>query len=153
MSKPKHAQTDKYTALQLAANAYKETNDCAVKAVCVVTGASYGTVLALFERHGRKPGDGAHFATTANVLADLGFKIRRWSSAEKIAMLQSYPNYNVSTITLRQPSLFPELWADKGTLLLRSNGHITAFADGVIHDHMVKLRSHVHDVIEVRPID
>lgn len=152
MSKPKHAQTDKYTALVAASQEVGEHHDCAVKAVCVVTGADYHVVRALFEKHGRKPCDGAHFVTAANVLADLGFKIRRWSSAEKIAMLQSYPNYHVSTITLRQPSLFPELWADKGTLLLRSNGHITAFADGVIHDHMVKLRSHVHDVIEVLPI-
>ena len=153
MSKPKHAQTDKFTALSTVSKEVRETNDCAVKAACVVTGADYHVVRALFEKHGRKPGSGAHFATTVNVIAELGFKTRRWTSAEKIAMLQSYPNYRVSTITLRHPSLFPKLWADKGTLLLRSNGHITAFADGVIHDHMTRLRSHVYDVVEVRPID
>ena len=147
----KFTPTPEYLALDQHSREIQEENDCAVRATCVVTGATYDDVHALYDLHGRRRRSGAYIHTTRAVLADLGFTMREWSSKEKIALLQSYPDYWVKSITLRQTMLFPEQWAPFGPLLLNSHRHLSAFRDGKLHDHMCRLKSRVHAIYDVNP--
>lgn len=148
----KFVPTPEYLSLSEHAKALQEENDCAVRAVTVVTGAHYVDVHSLFEKHGRKRRDGVYMCTTEKVLRDLGFSSREWTSAQKIAMIHSYPDYVVKSITLRQMMLFPDLWSRQGTLLVRSHRHLSAFRDGKLHDHMDGLKSHVKQIFSINPI-
>ena len=69
-----------------------ETNDCAVKAVAIVTGVDYGRAHILFSAFGRVHGKGTPFRITAQVMDELGFvavKINNTFKSRTIRTLQA----------------------------------------------------------------
>jgi hypothetical protein len=129
-----------------------EVNDCAVLAVSIATGIAYRTVHARFKHYGRKDKTGTPFNITQAVVDSLGFKLRAWTSAEKIAMLQSYPAKGKQYITTHHPVRFAKQWAKvHPNLLMRIKGHILACKNSQVIDWSSQRSLEVREIYEVTP--
>jgi len=95
----------------------REHNDCAVKAVTLVTGIHYVDVHGMMERLGRKRRKGTPDWITKEVLSQLGF------------MRIIIP---VTAKTVR--TLGRDFHKRKGTYLVWVRGHVLAMIDGVVQD-------------------
>lgn len=91
-----------------------ETNDCAVKAVTLVSNHPYSYVHKLFKKHGRRDRQGTYPSTTRRVIRELG-------------MFADDVQTDAKTIkTLRLPA--------KGRYLVNVRGHILAVINGKVQD-------------------
>jgi hypothetical protein len=125
--------------------------DCTVVAMSICTGLPYATVHAALSAAGRRKGCGTYRHQQYVALRALGFEVREWSAAERIAMIASYPKKGIAGLTTHQPRRFAKAWAphrDK-TLLLYSRGHVSAMKDGVVQDWAINRAKQVFDVVEV----
>lgn len=127
----------------------RTSRDCTVIAVAAVTGVSYAEAHTALAAAGRREGHGASFTVTERALNSLGFVARRWTSAEVVAFLWSYPKKGIAGITTHQPARFPKQWAGTGRLLLRSTGHISAVIDGHLADWAAGRALRVHSVFTI----
>lgn len=67
-------QTDEFKRVHKESEEYGESKDCAVKAVAILSGLSYGYVRRLFLHYGRKHGKGSPKNVTLAVLNELGLR-------------------------------------------------------------------------------
>ncbi len=95
-----------------------ETNDCAVKAVAIVTNTPYKVVHKMMAKRGRKPRKGTYIHTTLAVLKDLGVWVER---NDKL--------FKSSTINQLKHEL-----PKKGRFLVRTSSHILACVNGEVCD-------------------
>lgn len=140
-----HKPSSLYNSIAKDSIAHSETNDCAVKAVSIVTGKPYDQVHAIFENLGRKKGEGSNLYQIKESVNYFGFSYE-YVRLEKLQELRkSYHNYNVKRLTLKQSLMFPENWKEHfhGKYLLYTRCHVTACVDGVIHDHMYGLQAEI----------
>lgn len=117
-----------------------DDNDCWPLAVTIITGLSYEEVLAAFTEAGRKLGDGTSLFTAEKACAKLGWKINshsRWYKNELFDQIKN--SYNAKgrsqkNLTLRHPQIHAYAWKDLPLMILRTDGHVSAFKDGKVHD-------------------
>lgn len=114
--------------------AFKEANDCALRATCVVTGLEYAVVHAAYKARGRRGRCGAYTHVTMDVLKDLGFVCKEIKVKAK-------------TIRVLQQSRELPLW---GTFLVRTTRHMTGVVDRAYLDWAASTCKRVRQVWEVR---
>lgn len=145
-----------FTALVEEAQAVGEVNDCSVKAVALVTGRPYREVHAAFAAAGRRSGRGTPRNVSQAALRLLGVQWREWSTAEKVAMIRSYPARSAgkrarSYITTTHWRRFPEAWAPHSgkRLIILTATHMLAVVDGEVKDWSVNHALRVDEIWEV----
>lgn len=121
--------------------AHGETNDCAVKAVVIATGAPYAKVHEIMKRLGRADRKGTPMAITEATLKELGFRFRKWGFLKMQAQMRSYPGIHgsangVKNMTTHHPRRFREQWKqyDDKIMLLHTPKHILCLRDGEVKD-------------------
>jgi hypothetical protein len=127
--------TDEYNALVGKTFEHGETNDCAIKAICLVTGADYRTVREMLAERGRRARKGTYTADSLAVIRDLGFEPWQLSYLEMREIVSRYPgcHKNLRHITTHHPRRFAQVWP-KGRFLIQVRGHICAVIEGQLHD-------------------
>jgi hypothetical protein len=119
-----------------------ERNDCSIRAITLVTGLPYETVLKEATRLGRKKGAGTPPWISKRTLENLGFNVVIWGNQDIMALINSYPsphNRNCRFITTHHPRRFPKAWAalKEERLIMYNFSHMLAVVDGEVHDWSV----------------
>ena len=140
----------KFVNIALETSKHGETNDCAIKAICLVTGAPYSQVRDILAKYGRKTGNGTYRHWTQRCLEELGYTSTRWSFMEREEMIRSYPSphHNLKSITTHHPNRFKAAWskhADK-TMLFFVRGHVLAVSEAQVHDWTVHTSKRVEEI-------
>lgn len=141
-------QTDKFNSASQKARELRETNDCAVRAVTVATGADYELIHKLMIDCGRKPRKGTPTYVTHRVMNELGYDMRPISP---FAFISRYPGAGkkLQNVTSHHMRRYPSVWKDGKTYLLRSRGHIWCVVDGENHDWSINNALRVIEIYEV----
>jgi hypothetical protein len=129
-----HPATDKFNELRHKATVHNESNDCAVKALAIVTDADYSLVRNLLALRGRKPRRGTNRYESWQVLEELGFTSVVVPTQQ---FIDKYPSPHckvLKNVTTHHPDRFPDVWRDGNTYLLYSRGHVGALVNGENHD-------------------
>lgn len=127
---------DRFSKVSEALKETGDTNDCAVKAIAIATGADPIDVQARLATLGREKGKGTLLSDVKTVMSDLGYSMTAFSPKKVIA---EYPGVhsNLQNVTTGHATRFPEAWAklfaDK-TLLIFSTEHFSCFIDGKHED-------------------
>jgi hypothetical protein len=131
-----------------------ERADCMVKALAILTGLPYSTVLEALNEQGRKPRRGTHWHTTHRALRTLGFKLEPLPTDAMQAIIDRYPGVHskCKNITTHHPRRFAKVWKDIEPLLFDMRHHVAAFKDGELHDHTVNNARRVIGLYRVVPI-
>jgi hypothetical protein len=108
-----------YEKAECASNAARETNDCAVRAVTIVTGLSYQFVLGAYKYAGRKHRRGVKPWVTEQVLLAFGYILEEVKVTAKTGK-------TVRTIARHLPR--------RGTYLVGTKGHVFCYKNGKVHD-------------------
>jgi len=127
------------TQLDYASLSANERQDCAVKAVAIVTGSDYKTAWDMLDLAGREARRGTYIHTTMRALDSMGYK--------HVSSLPRQPNgsqYTLKTICKAYP---------KGKYLVSVRGHIAAMIDGVVIDWAADTRCRVISIRRVTPIE
>lgn len=124
------ARTTSYEQVEADSDAHNERNDCAVKAIALVSNTPYMEVWKRLRRHGRRRRGTTKWIMTDAVLAELGCKRKK---------------VKVKARTVR--TLEREL--TRGTYLVRTRGHILAIINGVVCDWT---RDRLHRIVSVEEI-
>lgn len=127
-------KTSMFSEMQSQANAAREANDCAVKAVAIATNTDYATVLAMMNKAGRKAGRGTPWYVVWQTLSQLGFKATRVNVRDEF--ISKYPRGHqiLKSVTTHHPDRFNSVWANGKTYLMCTKNHILAVVNGVNHD-------------------
>jgi hypothetical protein len=146
-------RTQKYNELYWSGVKMGDKNDCAVRAIAVVTGLSYAEAHAACAAVGRKPGRGMMDDQIVKCLNSLGFDV---IEIDPMAILAHYPppHNHMRSITSHQPERFKEVWKSlygQSNLLLFKWGHVGAYSDGVVHDWMRGTRCRMRRILQVVP--
>lgn len=143
-----------FTELAPERAAHNEQRDCTVVALTLTTGRSYADCHKALADAGRKSRSGAYQDQWEAAANALGFHLRRWTSAEVIAMIHSYPRPHdrLHGITTHHPRRFAKQWAGTGKILMQSRGHISACIDGIVADWAINRSKRVIAVFTVEPI-
>lgn len=104
--------------LEAACAAMKERNDCAVKAVCVVTDEPYPKIHEMFRQMGRRKRCGTHDHITRAVLAKCGYKLQD--------VTISFPQRTIRSVG---PTL-----SINDKFLLSCSKHVAGAVGGVVYD-------------------
>jgi hypothetical protein len=145
----------KFTELHGRSQALNERNDCAPKAIALVTGVDYNLVLAIFKKRGRRSRCATQPAVTFGSLGDLGFKSTRMRTMDRLDLIDRLSrefNYNVQHLTTRQLVLFPLLDPTK-TYLIETRGHIAAYVKGELIDWTETRANRITEIHEITPIN
>jgi len=121
-----------YESTSAASAEYGETNDCAVRAVAIVTGLDYGVVWHAFRAAGRVRGGATLNCVIRSVVANLGYDMD--------AM-------DVQTRSVRSIPADPALAI--GRYLVFVSGHVMAVIDGQARDWMAGSRKHIRVVYRI----
>lgn len=126
-----------YQSLTEVRNRHNETNDCAVVAVVIATGAPYEKVHQMMESKGRKSRRGTAQNITNAVLSKLGYM--RFPIRDREVLTNG--------LTIR--TLLPYL--PEGTFLVHTPGHILCIRDGVVQDWSANRLLRVYKIEQVLP--
>lgn len=117
-----------------------EKNVCTVIATSILTGKTFEEAHSALARHGRRMGQGAHFATSAKAIDELlpegqtiSRKSRRHDQHKRHEKTESWKD--TKHMTINSISKEPELW--KGRWYVQTSGHAIAVIDGEVHDHSI----------------
>lgn len=126
--------TPEYLALTQETRLHGEDNDCAVKAVALVTGSSYAVAHFTLKKLGRANKSPTHNTLIPQALAILGKTLRPVKVVEEI--VHQYPGVHQNKLqaTTHQPARFPKVWKNGKTYLAYTKGHVLAIVDGQVHD-------------------
>lgn len=125
-----------YKTCQDAANAKKERNDCAVKAVAIATEVSYNTVHRVFANIGRRNGRGVSFVQLKRAIEQFTGSDVKY----KTILKPNGSRFTGKTIGQALP---------KGRYILIFRGHTAALVDGVIEDWTEDRKTRVLGYFEV----
>lgn len=143
-----------FVAMHAETRAASENNDCAVKAVALLTGAPYSQVLELMAKHGRQARKGTFRGTTQAVIEELGFTVRKWTFKERLDLIASYspkaPQWYQS-LTTKQVKAYNKKWRALPcqSMLLFSTQHVSAYKDGEVIDWAHNRAKRINDIWEV----
>lgn len=143
--------TVEYQTVRLAQAQANEKNDCTVKAVALLTGATYATAHAAMARFGRQPGKGASNFSTERAIMALGFRL---TPVETRTMIQRYPKGHsdvLKSVTSHHPRRFPKAWTDGNAYLAFTAGHALAIVNGVCHDWSANKALRIYRLLKVEP--
>lgn len=150
---------DEFDATSIKARELHETNDCAVKAVAIVTGEPYEKVHNLMWKLGRKPRDGTSFHIIIATLRLLGWEVECQHRSKLYRegglmreMINSYPkpHNNLKKVTTHHPRRFPKQWEGFPDCILGTDGHVLAFKDGEVKDWSINKSLRVIDIITIK---
>ena len=113
----------------------KEHNDCAVRAVTIVTGLDYQTVHAAFIEAGRKPRKGTPRGVTREACKRLGYQ---WEPVQVRA--------KTAITAERDPVL------RSGRFVVGMTRHLAAMVDGQLIDHTKGKRKRINGAYTLTPI-
>lgn len=128
-------RTDRYTYAEIsaAANAFNETNDCAVRAVCIATNNAYPKIHEMFKKMKRRNRCGTPNVTTYAVIKQLGYKL--WNVSR---------SYSAKTVRSLGPTL------PKGQIfLVETCDHMLAVVDSKVEDYSFERAFVVHRIWQV----
>lgn len=137
-----------YKSCREDSNAMKETNDCSVVAVSVVTGVPYNEVHAMFKEAGRENRQGTMYYITDKVLnrmVDLGV-IKGWSQhvpVKKRKTTDWYGNSRIASGSFTMKTIADQ-YPSTTTFMAFVRGHVAAVKGGIVQDwtnnrrHLVK---------------
>jgi hypothetical protein len=111
--------TPAYAAVVGAAATKGEDNDCAVRAISILSGLEYDTVHNAFIAAGREVGKPTPWTVITTACAALGVTLKE-VKAERT-----------------DPVRFPKAWADQPAVMMDTGAHVAAFKDGQLHDWSV----------------
>ena len=129
-----------YTKAYAAAAKLRETNDCTVKAVAVVTGLPYAEAHALLRRYGRRPGHGM------TAFGPKGYHAAIESLGFTVTRLEGHALNRCKTIVTLGRAL-----PSRGVFLVltSSNRHVLAARGGQVHDYTAGRRHRIASVWRV----
>ena len=132
--------TGRFMAMREAAQSINETNDCSVRAVAAACNVSYMDAHAACAKAGRKPRSGMYDTEIKRAIESLGYVMKDISFMKRVVLkrIQDQHNYTTKNLTTRQFTKFRGVCEDAfdqfDAVLLWTNRHIVAYADGEIHD-------------------
>lgn len=131
--------TPAYAAVVGAAATKGEDNDCAVRAISILSGLSYETVHDAFIAAGREVGKPTPWTVITAACAALGVTLKEVKPERTADIIASYPGVHsaLKSITTHHPVRFPKAWADQPAVMMDTGGHVAAFKDGQLHDWSV----------------
>src|SRR5690606_23917614 len=91
----------------------------------------------LLKKLGRKDKGATPVYVSEQAINQLGFKIRKWSFAERRGMIETYPSPHngLRSITTHHLRRFPQAWAGcHPNMIWITARHMLAVKDGVVHD-------------------
>lgn len=138
-----------FKSLQVATARNGEKNDCTVKAIATVTGATYEVAHAALAKHGRENGKGCVQIIQDLALADLGFNIKRVDVRSRF--ISNYPGIHktLKSATTHHMKRFNHVWADGKTYLVYVRAHVAAVVNGVNLDWTVGRAKRVIALYEI----
>lgn len=127
------------------AERHGESNDCAVRAIAILTGLPYYQVLKAFRQAGCQPREGSYPWEIRTAIQSLGFQLCALGKKHNFhkeapdwvkAIIAQYPirSQKLKHLTTYHPKRFHDVWAKMPPMLLETDGHVAAFKDGVVHD-------------------
>lgn len=141
--------SETFSKLNTLSAANGETNDCAVKAVALVTGKLYDEAHRALAAKGRVARKGTYRHQQFDVIREFGKTLTRIDPREIIKQYPSPHRDVLKSVTTHHPRRFNKVWP-KGTYLLFSVGHVSAVIDGVLHDWAVNSARRVTEIYEVK---
>lgn len=124
---------DTYSELISEAARLGEHNDCAVRAVTVVSGLPYAEVHAMFKQLGRKKGHGTYRNVTYKAISKLGFNT--------VDVTKSFKSRTICTLERELPCT--------GRYLVWTRGHMLGVKQGKVIDYTSGRR---HRVLRVEKV-
>ena len=124
-----------HTAARNNSNKIDEINDCSVVAVSSATGIPYSKVHKVFKKNGRKDKHGTRSYIILNSIKDLGFLVRNIDIRKEF--IENYPgksNLKRKSITSRYFKMFPKIFKNSKTYIMRNAKHMFSVIDGVCLD-------------------
>lgn len=124
-----------FVEMYLESEAAGERNDCAVKAVALLTDTPWTKVRDYMNAAGRKPRRGTPWPVIMSAIRHFGYEPVLVASFEFIRRYR--PNASVHSmlhVTTHHPDRFNRVWKDGCRYLLDTRTHVAAVIDGVNHD-------------------
>lgn len=119
-----------YDALMLEAAKLGETNDCAVRALAVAAGITYGEAHTLLAENGRKPRSATGDKALLGALLDSGLAARRRAIRRKpTATGITDPTWSMIASWMRELSR-----RQKSAVIIRTTRHVFAVDSGHVID-------------------
>lgn len=152
-----------YKNLRKQSIAKGESNDCSVVALAVVTGLSYKLCHKALSDAGRVPRRGVQYHKIISSLELLGFKLsniiyfkntRPFASGFQKELFDRYPPlYRPKNITTKHFKMLPQVFSHlKNPYLVFSNGHVSGFINGELHDWAANKSPRVTEMWEITKI-
>jgi hypothetical protein len=123
-----------YQSCVPVSDAYKENNDCTVKAVAIATNQPYKLVHAKLAEAGRKAGKGTYSHVYKDVMRKMGFNV-----------------FTVHT-TAKTVTTLPHHLDPSKRYVCNVKGHALAVANGKVEDWSEGRRYRIQNVWEITPI-
>ena len=127
---------NRFASLCSDASKFGELNDCAVKAVAVVTGKPYKKVLIAMGNFGRRRHTGTSIYTTNATVRHFGYYLE--------PLVGHKMNKAKTIVSLKK--VIPS----RGNFLVRVQGHILAVRGGEIHDWSEGRRHRIKEIYRVK---
>lgn len=122
-----------YKDMKTVAESLNESNDCAVKAVTIVSSMHYSCVHSVFAQFGRR-----YRKTTDNVTT---FRVLRELQIFVVDVTRKFKAKTVRTLARELP--------DEGRFLIWTSGHLLAYRNGRICDHT---EGKTHRIIKIMKV-
>jgi len=122
-----------YEDMKTVAKSIGESNDCAVKALTIVSDMHYSYIHALFAHFGRRHGKPTRKIITLQVLREL-----------QVSVVDVTANFKAKTIRTLAREL-PEV----GRFLIWTSGHMVAYRNGKICDYT---EGKTHRIIKIMKV-
>lgn len=142
-----------FSAVDAAAQSAGERNDCAVKALALITGVEYAEVHAALTAEGRRPGCRTHNQKTLAAAERIGFVLTPRTAGWDDEIIATYPGVHkaLKNCTTHHPRRFAKAWADQPDMLLQTSGHILAFINHEVVDWSVNNTLRIIGALMCRP--
>jgi hypothetical protein len=143
--------TEKFNELCMESSKMGETNDCTVKAICVVTGATYADVHARMAAKGRQRRKGAFQWDTHAVIRELGFTCTRVKKEEMEAKydIKKTGGYIYKQLTTHHLAVYPEAWKDGHAYIIHTSRHVSGAVDGTLHDWAIGRAKRIQSIYRI----
>lgn len=152
MGQIKKVETHKdYKEVVKKSEAKDENNDCAVKAISIVTKVDYDIVHKILKDNGRKDKDGTYRQTTHKSLKQLGWKMEL---LDKRQYLRRFPKHHseLKYITSHSFRRFPEAFNDLPKVVLAfTASHVFAVMDSQNADWSVNNKLRIKGLYKLVP--
>lgn len=154
MGRIKQTGTSKeYNTVADAGLGFNEINDCAVRAVSLVTGVTYAAAHAKLAELGRKPKQGTPVFAIHKAINFFGKTLVEVKPEEFIRQYTGN-HRGLRSVTTHHTCRFPKVWKDGHTYLAYTirMGHVLAIVDGVTHDWTVSKAKRISRIYRVLDI-